>query len=187
MSLLETGRGGPGRQYMAPWASLGGGGATYVPDMPLWGCDTRAAWESRLRHDLQAATCAGEECTCVLADTDACSVEVLSSHAFLVDRAGARGLSVVFSPLVSALVESVCRVHETGAPAPLVLHHLESQLALVTSRAAELAQFLITSSLTTLREVTEVLDVDSNDVPLLLSAASVLCPEVTSKYGLSIR
>ena len=33
----------------------------------------------------------------------------------------------------------------------------------------------------------QLMCVDSNDVPLLLSAASVLCPEVGSKYGISVR
>ncbi|KAF0308396.1 Folliculin-interacting protein 1 [Amphibalanus amphitrite] len=187
-ALLESGRGGPGRQSLTPWSALGGGGSTYVPDLALWGCDTRAAWESRLRPDLAAAASSGEV-SCVLADTDSYSVQVLSSHAFAVCDAGGglSGLAVVFAPLVSALVESVCRVHETGAPAPLVLRHLESQLVQLTARAAEMAQFLINSSLANMQELTELMSVDSNDVPLLLSAASVLCPEVGSKYGISVR
>ncbi|XP_043234373.1 folliculin-interacting protein 2-like [Amphibalanus amphitrite] len=187
-ALLESRRGGPGRQSLTPWSALGGGGSTYVPDLALWGCDTRAAWESRLRPDLAAAASSGEV-SCVLADTDSYSVQVLSSHAFAVCDAGGglSGLAVVFAPLVSALVESVCRVHETGAPAPLVLRHLESQLVQLTARAAEMAQFLINSSLANMQELTELMSVDSNDVPLLLSAASVLCPEVGSKYGISVR
>ena len=162
-ALLETGRGGPGRQSLSPWASLGGGDSVYVPDLALWGCVSRAAWEPRLRSDLQAAAgagaAAGAECTCVLADTDSCSVQVLSSHSFPVCDGGGGGLSglaVVFAPLVSGIVESVCRVQATGAPAGLVLHHLESQLAQLTARAAELAQFLINSSLANMQELTEV-------------------------------
>ena len=33
----------------------------------------------------------------------------------------------------------------------------------------------------------QLMSVDSNDVPLLLSAAGVLCPEVGTKYGISVR
>ena len=129
----------------------------YVPDLALWGCDSRADWERRLRPDLAAA--AGTDASCVLADTDSCSVQVLSSHAFAAcdgGGGGGGGLTVVFAPLVSALVESVCRVQATGAPTALVLHHLESQLAQLTARAAELAQFLANSSLANMQELTEV-------------------------------
>ena len=169
MPLLETGRGGPGRQSLSPWSSAGGGCGIYVPDLPLWGCDWRPAWESRLRADLQAAAgssgaagLGGGECACVLADTDACSVQVLSSHAFPVCDApggysgGSGGIAVVFAPLVAGLVESVCAVHQAGAAAGLVLHHLESELAQLTSRAAELAQFLTNSSLANMQELTQV-------------------------------
>ena len=159
--LLAVGRGGPGRPCLSPWSSLGGGGPLYVPDLPLWGCDCRPAWEARLRADLQAATAGGTgETTCVLADTDSCSVQVLSSHAFPVcegpQTGGSSGLSVVFAPLVSALVESACGVRQSGAPAPLVLHHLESGLARLAGRAAEMAQFLSNTSLANMRDLTEV-------------------------------
>ena len=153
--LLETGGGGARRPSLQPWSALGGGGAEYVPDLALWGCDSRAAWESRLRLDHLAAAAASG--ACVLADTDSCSVQILAGSPAVTTCAGApAGLSVVFAPLVSALVESVCRVRGTGAPAALVLRHIESQLALLAARAAELAQFLANSSLANMQELTEV-------------------------------
>ena len=48
--------------------------------------------------------------------------------------------------------------------------------------------FLVYLTLCSLvRVFRQLMSVDSNDVPLLLSAAAVLCPEVGTKYGISVR
>lgn len=65
------------------------------------------------------------------------------------------------------------------------LTHIEQRLFEICLRANALANLLITTDICTMDYLLSTLQIDINDVPLLMSIASTLYPEITKKYGIS--
>lgn len=91
------------------------------------------------------------------------------------------------SQLVATMLETVNAMWSAGLPAHQCMSYLESKLHELYMQSETLAAFLLATEFCSLSTVTSVLDVSANDVPLLLSVASVHSPQVTKKYGVSFR
>lgn len=64
---------------------------------------------------------------------------------------------------------------------------METKLQELCTRSQALAELLLSSDFLDMATLTSALDLETNDVPLLLSVASAHTPLVTRKYGLSFQ
>lgn len=67
------------------------------------------------------------------------------------------------------------------------MSYMESKLQELYFQSETLAAFLLETEFCSLNKLTTALNLAVNDVPLLLSVASIHSPQVTKKYGLSFR
>lgn len=85
------------------------------------------------------------------------------------------------------MLETVQAMWNTGLPAYQCMAFIESKLQELYLLSESLATFLLSTEFCSLDDLTKVLDVSANDVPMLLSVASTHSPQVTRKCGLSFR
>lgn len=114
-------------------------------------------------------------------------VKTLSSQSFSIP--GGNGISgpVGMSELVSSMLETVQAMHAAGSTSFQCIEFIESKLQEMYLHSETLAAFLLATNFCSLASVTTALNLSENDVPLLLSIASVHSPQVTRKYGVSFR
>lgn len=91
------------------------------------------------------------------------------------------------SQLVASMLESVHAMWSAGVSAYQCMSFIEAKLREMYLRSETLASFLLATEFCSLSSITSALDLSANDVPLLLSVASIHSPQVTKKYGLSFR
>lgn len=95
--------------------------------------------------------------------------------------------SIGMSQLVSSMLETVHAMWLAGASAYQCMSFMESKLQEMYLQSETLAAFLLATEFCSLNAVTSALNLSINDVPLLLSVASIHSPQVTKKYGISFR
>lgn len=85
------------------------------------------------------------------------------------------------------MLESVNAMWLAGISAYDCLNFMESKLKELYVHSEVLAEFLLSTEFCSLNTITSTLDICENDVPLLLSVASIHSPHVSKKYGISFR
>lgn len=86
------------------------------------------------------------------------------------------------SQLVSTMLETVHALWLAGTPANQCMSFMESKLKEIYLQSEVLAAFLLATEFCSLNTVTSALNLSANDVPLLLSVASIHSPQVSKKY-----
>ncbi|XP_059613568.1 folliculin-interacting protein 1 isoform X3 [Phlebotomus argentipes] len=166
----------------------------YISDMVLQGTLAPAKdFEGALKTDLTLAShCAtleqvATENVAIVANTDKWGVSVLSSKS-------APGLPtigsdhpVVMSPLVASMLETVQAMWRAGASPYQCMSFMESKLQEMYMHSETLAAFLLATDFCSMSSVTKALNLAADDVPLLMSVATVHSPQVAKKYGVSFR
>lgn len=110
------------------------------------------------------------------------------SHSLSSADNNANGIgSIGMSQLVSTMLETVQAMWSAGTSAYQCMSFMELKLQEMYLQSETLAAFLLATEFCSLNTVTSALNLSPNDVPLLLSVASVHSPQVTKKYGISFR
>lgn len=113
-------------------------------------------------------------------------VKLMSSQTYALSSNGLNG-PIGMSQLVSTMLETVHAMWLAGTSAYQCMSFLESKLKEIYLQSETLAAFLLATEFCSLNTVTTALNLSANDVPLLLSVASIHSPQVTKKYGISFR
>lgn len=114
-------------------------------------------------------------------------VKLVSSQSYVLPCGSGTSGPVGMSQLVSTMLETVHAMWSAGTNAYQCMSFLESKLQEMYLRSETLASFLLATEFCSLNSVTAALNLSANDVPLLLSVASIHSPQVTKKYGVSFR
>ncbi|XP_055707723.1 folliculin-interacting protein 1 isoform X2 [Phlebotomus papatasi] len=166
----------------------------YISDMVLQGTVAPAKdFEGALRTDLTLASHSvtleqlPTENVAIVANTDKWNVSVLSSHSTPGLSATNADHSVVMSPLVASMLETVQAMWRAGASPYQCMSFMESKLQEMYMQSETLAAFLLATDFCSMKSVTKALNLAADDVPLLMSVATVHSPQVAKKYGVSFR
>lgn len=114
-------------------------------------------------------------------------VKVVSSQTYVLPCGSGTSGPIGMSQLVSTMLETVNAMWAAGISAFQCMSFLESKLQEMYLQSETLAAFLLATEFCSLSTVTAALNLSANDVPLLLSIASVHSPQVAKKYGVSFR
>ncbi|XP_054734208.1 folliculin-interacting protein 1 isoform X1 [Anastrepha obliqua] len=166
----------------------------YVSDMVLQGtCAPPDKWQTSLREDLALSARAASlislpaENVAIVANMEKWDVRLISSQLQHFPYAGEQSTPVGMSQLVSSMLETVHAMNSAGIPAYECLAFLESKMQEIYLQSESLAAFLLETEFCQLSTVTTALNLSENDVPLLLSIASVHTPQIAKKCGISFR
>lgn len=114
-------------------------------------------------------------------------MKVVSSQTYVLPCGSGTSGPIGMSQLVASMLETVAAMWSAGLPAYQCMAFLEAKLQELYLQSETLAAFLLATEFCSLSTVTSALNLSANDVPLLLSVASVHSPQVTKKYGVSFR
>lgn len=146
-----------------------------------------------MKHDLTVSShCAvleqsQAENIAIVANIDKWDVRLVSSHSnVLPSNIGANGI-VGMSQLVSSMLESIQAMFNSGVSEFQCLSFIESKLREMYLHSETLSSFLLETEFCSLNALTKALNFSANDIPLLMSIASIHSPQITKKYGISFR
>uniref|UniRef100_A0A8C3YLE0 Folliculin interacting protein 2 n=1 Tax=Catagonus wagneri TaxID=51154 RepID=A0A8C3YLE0_9CETA len=156
---------------------------TYVPDLVLHGTSSDEKLKQCLaadlvhtvRHPVLDEPIA--EAVCIIADTDKWSVQVATSQRKAVDGTKL-GQDVLVSSQVSSLLQSILQLHKLHLPADFCVMHLEDRLQEMYLKSKMLSEYLRGHTRVHVKELSVVLGIESNDLPLLTAIASTHSPYV---------
>ncbi|XP_073432777.1 folliculin-interacting protein 2 isoform X4 [Dendrobates tinctorius] len=162
---------------------FGGYCSSYMPDMVLHGIASAEKLKSCLSDSLAHATHHPvldeplAEAVCIVADTDKCSVQVVSSQKPTVDHVKL-GTDVLVSSQVCSLLQSILQLHKLKVPPVFCVMHLEDKLQELYLKSKMLSEYLRGHTRVHVKELGVVLGIESNDLPLLAAVASTHSPHV---------
>ncbi|XP_014098643.2 folliculin-interacting protein 1 isoform X2 [Bactrocera oleae] len=166
----------------------------YVSDMVLQGtCAPPETWQMSLREDLALSARAASlislsaENVAIVADMEKWDVRLISSQLQHFPYVGEQSTPVGMSQLVSNMLETVHAMNTAGISAYECLAFLESKMQEIFLQSESLAAFLLETEFCQLSTVTTALNLSENDIPLLLSIASIHTPQIAKKCGISFR
>lgn len=166
----------------------------YIPDMILQGTTAQPSkWEKALKKDLSFASRFAlmeqypVENLAVVANLETHDVRLITSHASSLAPISPDGDLVGMSQLVSSMLETVHAMWSSGMSAFQCMAFIESKLRELYLHSETIASFLLATDFCTIGSITSALDITANDMPLLLSVASIHAPEVTKRYGIQFR
>lgn len=166
----------------------------YIPDMILQGTTAQPSkWEKALKKDLSFASRFAlmeqypVENLAVVANLETHDVRLITSHSSSLAPISPDGDLVGMSQLVSSMLETVHAMWSSGMSAFQCMAFIESKLRELYLHSETIASFLLATDFCTIGSVTSALDITANDMPLLLSVASIHAPEVTRRYGIQFR
>uniref|UniRef100_W8AYT0 Folliculin-interacting protein 2 n=2 Tax=Ceratitis capitata TaxID=7213 RepID=W8AYT0_CERCA len=166
----------------------------YVSDMVLQGtCASPDKWHMSLREDLALSARAASlislpaENVAIVANMEKWDVRLISSQLQHFPYAGDQSTPVGMSQLVSSMLETVHAMNSAGISAYECLAYIESKMQEIFLQSESLAAFLLETEFCQLSTVTTALNLSENDVPLLLSIASIHTPQIAKKCGISFR
>ncbi|XP_041364707.1 folliculin-interacting protein 1-like isoform X2 [Gigantopelta aegis] len=116
------------------------------------------------------------EAVCVVADTDTWSVDVANSN--LLERSPSGRMSWTTSQLVCNLVESVLDLCKLKMSPEFCLMHLEDRLQEIYFKSKMVAEYLKTSKVKNMKDLTSMLGFEASDLPLLLAVAGTHSPSL---------
>lgn len=123
----------------------------------------------------------------IVANIDKFDVRLVSSHSnILPSNSTANGI-VGMSQLIASMLESVQAMFNAGLNEFQCLSFIESKLREIYLHSETLASFLLETEFCSLNTLTTALGLSVNDIPLLMSIASIHSPMITKKYGITFR
>ncbi|KAL9909834.1 folliculin-interacting protein 1 isoform 1-T5 [Glossina fuscipes fuscipes] len=166
----------------------------YIPDVVLQGTfASPSKWEIHLREDLALASHSASlislpaENVAIVGDMEKWDVKLLSSQSQGFPYMGGQSAPVGMSQLVSSMLETVQTMNTVGISPYECLSFIEFKLQEIYLHSETLAAFLLETDFCSLNAVTTALNLSENDVPLLLSIASIHTPQISKKCGISFR
>ncbi|XP_028347368.1 folliculin-interacting protein 2 isoform X4 [Physeter macrocephalus] len=156
---------------------------TYMPDLVLHGTGgderLRRCLAADLVHTVQHPVLDEPiaEAVCIIADTDKWSVRVATSQRRAVDGTKL-GQDVLVSSQVSSLLQSILQLYRLHLPADFCIMHLEDRLQEMYLKSKMLSEYLRGHTRVHVKELSVVLGIESNDLPLLTAVASTHSPYV---------
>ncbi|XP_056417641.1 folliculin-interacting protein 2 isoform X2 [Hyla sarda] len=161
----------------------GGFCSTYMPDMVLHGIASaeklKSCLAASLAHSIHHPVLDEPlaEAVCIVADTDKCSVQVVSSQKTIVDNMKL-GTDVLVSSQVCSLLHSILQLHKLKMPPVFCVMHLEDKLQELYFKSKMLSEYLRGHTRVHIKELGVVLGIESSDLPLLAAVASTHSPHV---------
>ncbi|KAM8973621.1 folliculin-interacting protein 1 [Pelodytes ibericus] len=165
-----------GRSLLAGYCS------SYVSDFVLQGIGSEDKLRQCLMSDLSHAVQHPvldepiAEAVCILADVDKWTVQVASSQRRTTDNK--LGKEVLVSSLVSTLLHSTLQLYKNNLSANFCIMHLEDRLQELYFKSKMLSEYLKGQTRVHVKELNEVLGIESSDLPLLAAVASTHSPYV---------
>ncbi|XP_029735520.2 folliculin-interacting protein 2 [Aedes albopictus] len=166
----------------------------YIPDMVLQGTTAPPSkWERNLKKDLSLASRFAlmeqypTENLAIVANLETHDVHLVTSNHSSLAPSNPNGDLVGMSQLVSSMLETVHAMWSSGLSAFQCMAFIESKLREMYLQSESIASFLLATDFCSIESITKALDVSANDMPLLLSVASIHTPEVTKRYVLQNR
>ncbi|XP_063776536.1 folliculin-interacting protein 2 isoform X2 [Pseudophryne corroboree] len=162
---------------------FGGYCSTYMPDMVLHGIGSTEKLKPCLTTSLAHSTNHPvmdeplAEAVCIVADTDKLSVQVVSSQKTTVDNLKL-GTDVLVSSQVCSLLQSILQLYKLKTPPEFCVMHLEDKLQEFYFKSKMLSEYLRGHKRVHVKELSVVLGIESNDLPLLAAVASTHSPHV---------
>ncbi|XP_069354807.1 folliculin-interacting protein 2 isoform X2 [Maniola hyperantus] len=163
---------------------LGGVTNHYVPDLVLQGTLAKpSTWEAELRRDLDLSSYlhksvdATVRSVAIVGDTNTWEVRLIGRGC------GCGGLS----PLVGGMLDALTAMRRAHIPPQQCILYMESKLREFCVLSKTLADMLMSTDFCDIATLTQALNIDVNDVPLLLAIATTHTPQVTRRYGISYR
>ncbi|XP_043343349.1 folliculin-interacting protein 2 isoform X8 [Cervus canadensis] len=156
---------------------------TYMPDLVLHGTSSdeklKQCLAADLVHTVQHPVLDEPiaEAVCIIADTDKWSVQVATSQRKAVDSTKL-GQDVLVSSQVSGLLQSILQLYRLHLPADFCVMHLEDRLQEMYLKSKMLSEYLRGHTRVHVKELSVVLGIESNDLPLLTAIASTHSPYV---------
>ncbi|XP_007446689.1 PREDICTED: folliculin-interacting protein 2 [Lipotes vexillifer] len=156
---------------------------TYMPDLVLHGTGSdeklKQCLAADLVHTVQHPVLDEPiaEAVCIIADTDKWSVQVATSQRKAVDSTKL-GQDVLVSSQVSSLLQSILQLYRLHLPADFCIMHLEDRLQEMYLKSKMLSEYLRGHTRVHVKELSVVLGIESNDLPLLTAVASTHSPYV---------
>lgn len=165
-----------GRSLLAGYCS------SYVPDFVLQGIGNDDKIKQSLMSDLSHAVQHPvldepiAEAVCILADLDKWTVQVASSQRRATENK--LGKEVLVSSLVSNLLHSTLQLYKHQLSPNFCIMHLEDRLQELYFKSRMLSEYLKGQARVRVEELSKVLGIESNDLPLLAAVASTHSPYV---------
>ncbi|XP_063303499.1 folliculin-interacting protein 1 isoform X2 [Pelobates fuscus] len=165
-----------GRSLLAGYCS------SYVPDFVLQGIGSEDRLRQCLMSDLSHAVQHPvldepiAEAVCIIADVDKWTVQVASSQRRTTDNK--LGKEVLVSSLVSSLLHSTLQLYKHNLSANFCIMHLENRLQELYFKSRMLSEYLKGQTRVHVKELNEILGIESSDLPLLAAVASTHSPYV---------
>ncbi|XP_052587261.1 folliculin-interacting protein 2 isoform X5 [Peromyscus californicus insignis] len=162
---------------------LAGYCATYMPDLVLHGTGSDEKLKQCLAADLVHTVHHPvldepiAEAVCIIADTDKWTVQVATSQRKVMDTMKL-GQDVLVSNQVSCLLQSILQLYKLHLPADFCIMHLEDRLQEMYLKSKMLSEYLRGHTRVHVKELSVVLGIESNDLPLLTAIASTHSPYV---------
>ncbi|XP_028610748.1 folliculin-interacting protein 2 isoform X3 [Grammomys surdaster] len=162
---------------------LAGYCATYMPDLVLHGTSSDEKLKQCLAADLVHTVHHPvldepiAEAVCIIADTDKWTVQVATSQRKVMDTMKL-GQDVLVSSQVSSLLQSILQLYKLHLPADFCIMHLEDRLQEMYLKSKMLSEYLRGHTRVHVKELSVVLGIESNDLPLLTAIASTHSPYV---------
>ncbi|XP_065085750.1 folliculin-interacting protein 2 [Ochlerotatus camptorhynchus] len=166
----------------------------YIPDMVLQGTTAPPnKWERALKKDLSLASRFAlmeqypTENLAVVGNLETHDVRLITSNQSSLAPSNPNGELVGMSQLVSSMLETVHAMWSSGLSAFQCMAFIESKLRELYLQSESIASFLLATDFCSIESITKALNITANDMPLLLSVASIHTPEVTKRYVLQFR
>jgi folliculin-interacting protein 2 len=148
----------------------------------------------QLKHDLFISSQCGvleqspAENIAIVANVDKWDVRLISSHSNVLPSHNNSANGIIgMSQLVASMLECFQAMANSGATEFQCLSFIESKMREIYLQSETLASFLMETEFCTLSMLTTTLNLSVNDIPLLLSIASIHSPQVSKRYGISFR
>lgn len=123
----------------------------------------------------------------IVANIDKFDVRLVSSHSNILPSNNTANGIVGMSQLIASMLESVQAMFNAGLNEFQCLSFIESKLREIYLHSETLASFLLETEFCSLNTLTTALGLSVNDIPLLMSIASIHSPMITKKYGITFR
>nr|CAI5844231.1 unnamed protein product [Callosobruchus analis] len=163
----------------------------FVPDMVVQGTVVPPEhWEAQLKCDVvmhnyyHFSDSSMEENAVVLGNVDKGDVEIISNKRLSM-KPSSLGEPVDASELVFGMLDVLQQMWKLNVPKEYCATFIEQRLLEICLRSSAMAEFLLSADFCTIEVLTSSLNIATTDVPLLMSVASHIKPEVSKKYGIS--
>ncbi|CAG9860177.1 unnamed protein product [Phyllotreta striolata] len=157
----------------------------YIPERVIQATNCpEENWKNLFRNDLSRKSTflfpnQLDENIGILANIDNWEVQILSSNRNKSDSL------VVASPLVSNILDTISQMSQSNVNKEHCTRFIEQSLLEICLKGNALSQLLLTVDFCTVEFLLNALKVSIADIPLLMSVASRINPEILTKYGLT--